>query len=1187
MNPAGRQRRRDGRGAAAVPALALSFLPLALLLALLPGCDGEDNDWDAFDPSRKLLTVATDSLRLAEGGGGLPLVFSLQMVPDDTVFVELAADGGQAVAEPATLVFAPDDDEWSRPRTAVVTAVDDDLDEGAHVDALTVLAVSRDADYDGQGGPALVPLVVTDNDRAGVAASASFIELVEAPPGVLERTYTLVLTSQPMADVTVAITPSPADPYFHLTPATIVFTPADWSVARTVTLWAELDQDDADDLTVTLSHAAASGDPRYGPSLAIDDVTVHVYDNTLPPIARLRPAGGAAALTLAEAAAGTTADVEIVLDHPSLLPVQLRLATSDGTATGGLDYQAVAMDVTFAPGDPIVRTVPLRVIDDALLEDPESFEVVLTGLANAIIGDDDRLDCTIVDNDLVTLSLTVLPAPEDGGAAQFVVAIPSPQPLPVNFTFGTAGGTATAGVDYETVAAAYFIAPGQTQRVIPVVLRADPYHEGDETFTANLTNVSANAVWAGVPVTATIVDDDPQAIALDGVSVGEAGGTAVFTLRLQAPYDAPVSLTASTLAGDGLGAPAGHEDATAGSDYTAVTGAAWVIPADATTATFAVTLQAGTAAEALHEYFRLRIDTGSRPGFAGLVATAEIVDDDQPFLAVADVAVPESASAATFTVRLVNGAGAAVTSTGDVTFRADTVDQTATAGSDYSAVGAVFTIPAGQGSLPVPVALADDAWDDDSETFVLHLSAPTNALLDPDEADAFCAITDDEFPSINLGTTLARANEGSTLVFTVSLTTTRQAATTFTLAMLPGTTQGAGVDYTFTGGGAQVIPPFTPSISFSVPLLDDQLAGEPDEVMRATLANANVALGVIALDLTVVDAPELSIAAAPAVVEGAAATFPVTLDAPSTAPVSFRVQFSSATASIVSDINPAGTGPFTIPAGAVTVNVPVPTIAGDGGDLASETFTTTLISPANATLSGFNAATGTIIDGDPSPLSFAGDAFAVEGADIVFTVQAAWTSEAPIQFSVQFTNGTAAGSGIDYVSAGTGPFTIPAGQPSVTVSVPTVDDAGPELAAETFTIRIVSPVNAVAGAAPQATGSVLDGDQPVLTIAAGPAVVEGGTLSFTVSMDRQTIVPVTFDVDFLDGSTQGAADFTAPAGPWMLAPGTTSVVITVPTVPDAVHENQEILVARLAAGPVNAVVGAPSEANGVIDDDDP
>jgi hypothetical protein len=1166
---------------------ALAAALLATTLGAVGACDRQDNDWGVYDPQLKLMSVDVDTLRLAEGGATGTLTVSLRMVPDDTVFVELAAVGGQALAEPAVLVFPPVDLEWAQPLTATVTALDDRWEEGLQHDALTVLAVSRDADYDGQGGVGLVPLVIADDDLAGVAVSETYLDLVEAPPGVLERSYHLNLTSQPTADVALTLQFAPADPTFHVDPAQLTFTPANWNLEQTVRLWAEQDQDDADDTLFTITHAAASADPRYGPALDIVDVRVQVYDGTGTPIARLRPAGGAAALSLAEAQSGTTADVEIVLDHASALPVRLHLATVNGTATGGADYTAVDTDITFNPGDALTRVVQLHVLNDTALEDPEDFEVVLTGLANVIIGDDDRLTCTIADDDLTTLTMSVAPAPEDDGAAQFVVSIPRSEPIPVTFTFTTTAGTATAGSDFTALSAPFFIAPGQTQRVIPVVLLADPYHEPDETFSANLSAVSANARWAGTPVTATIVDDDPQTIALDPVTVNEADGQAVFTLRLQAPYNAPVTLAVSTLAGDGVGAPAGQEDAAAGSDYTAVTAGTWTIPADATTATFAVALQAGTQAEALREYFRLRIDSGSQAGFAGLTALATVIDDDQPFLVVDDIAVNESATQATFTVRLVTATGIATTSTGDVTFRADTVDQTASAGTDYATVGRAFTVPAGQGSVTVPVALQDDAWDDDNETFVLHLSAPVNALLNEADADAFCAIADDEFPSINLGAAVTRANEGSTVVFTVGLTTPRQSATAFSLTVLAGTTQGAGVDYTFNQNGAQTIPPFTSSISFSVPYLDDQLAGETDETLRATIAGANVALGVIGLDLTIVDAPELTIAAAPIVTEGQPAVFPVTLDAASTAPVSFRVQFSSATASVVTDINPANTGPFTIPAGSTATTVPVPTIAGDGGDQATETFTTTLISPANGTLSGFNAAIGTIRDGDPPPLSFAGAVSAVEGTNLVFTVQLGWTSGAPIQFSVRFTDGTAAGSGIDYVSAGTGPFTVPAGQASVTVTVPTLDDAGPELESEDFTITLQNPVNAVVGAAPSAIGHVLDSDQPVLTIAAGPAVTEGGTLSFTVTMDRQTIVPVVFDVAFLNGSTQGAGDFTAPTGPWTLAPGVTSVVINVPTVQDAVHENQEILVARLALDPANAVVGTPGEANGVIDDDDP
>lgn len=1165
--------------------LVAAVATLPALLACLPGCDGSDNHWDLYDPELKIMTVATDTLRLAEGGEALTLTVTLQMVPDDTVRVRLQSDGGQAVADPAELVFVPIDDDWARPRTASISAVDDLVEEGPHQDALTVLAVSRDTAFDGQGGPGLVPLQITDDDLAGVAISETLLSLVESVAGLVDETYHVRLRSQPTDTVVITLAAAPVDPMFNLVPGVLTFTAADWDQEQTVRLWSELDLNDADDQTITISHTAASTDPRYGPGLGIADVTVMVYDNTLPPIVRLR-AVGAGALTLDEANPATTADLEIVLDHPSAQPVRLHLATLDGTATGGADYVAYNADVTFDPGDPLTRIVSLQVIDDTALEDPERFEVVLTGMANAIIGDVDRLDVAVIDDDLTTLTMTVAPSTEDGGAARFVVSMPHAEPIPVTFTFTTTGGTALSGGDFSALSGPFLIEPGQTQRVIPVVLLADPYHEPNETFGANLSAVSVNANWGGVPVTCTIVDDDPQAIALDGVTVGEAGGTAVFTLNLQAPYNAPVTLTVTTLTGDGLGAANGQEDAAAGSDYTAVSGSTWTIPADATTATFPIAILAGVQAENLHEYFRLQVVSGSQAGFAGLLATATIIDDDQPYLAVADVSVSEISTQALFTVRAVNGVGQPVTSTADITFRADTVDQTAAAGSDYTAVGQSFTIPAGFGSVDVPVALQDDAWDDDSESFVLHLASPVNALVNESEADAFCAITDDEFPSINLATTLARANEGSTITFTVGLTTPRQAATTFNLTLLPGTSEGPGVDYAFSQNGAQSIAPFVSSVSFTVPLTDDQLAGEGDETLRAVIAGANVALGVTSLDLTIADAPRMSIASA-AALEGQSAVFPVTLDAASTAPVSFRVQFSSATASIVNDINASGTGPFTIPAGAMGTTVPVPAIAGDGGDAATETFTVTLISPVNGTLSGFNSATGTITDGDPSPLSFSGPASATEGADVVFTVDLAWTSEAAIQFFVQFSDGTAAGSGIDYVSALTGPYTVPAGQASLTIAVPTIDDAGPELEAEDFTIAIVNPTNAVLGVSPSATGSVLDGDQPALTITAGAPVLEGGTLDFTVTMDRQSIVPVTFDLTFLNGSTQGVDDFTAPNGPWTLAPGATSLVIQVPTVQDLLHENQEIMVARLAADPVNAYAGAPAEANGVINDDDP
>ncbi|TFG88873.1 MAG: hypothetical protein E4H17_01640, partial [Gemmatimonadales bacterium] len=565
-----------------------------------------------------------------------------------------------------------------------------------------------------------------------------------------------------------------------------------------------------------------------------------------------------------------------------------------------------------------------------------------------------------------------------------------------------------------------------------------------------------------------------------------------------------------------------------------------------------------------------------------------IVDDDLPCLFAANLTVQEADAAATFRVDLQNGAGAATTSTADVTFRAATMDQTASAGGDYAGFLQTLTIPAGQGGIDVPVTLTDDGFDDDNETFVLVLTDPVNAEGNCRDEAPFCRIVDDEFPSLNLLTVAAdRYNEGSVYGFVVRLTTPRQDDTTFDLDLSAGTSNGPGVDYTFTGNGTWTIPAFASEATLTVPFLDDQLAGEPDETIQMNIANANVALGVSNLAAVILDAPELGITGT-ATSEGTPAEFLVSLDETSTAPIQFRVQFASGTAIVGADFNSGGTGPFTIPAGALTTNVPVPTTAGDGGDAAVENFIITLITPTNATLGPFSSAVGTIADMDPPELSWAGSASATEGGNIQFTVQLSWFSEVGVQFELAFTDGTAARAGIDYNDAGTGPYTIPPGVLDYVVWVPTTADGAPELATEDFSVTLHSPVNAVIGSPATATGYVLDGDQPELTIPAGDTVVEGSDLHFTVHLDPQTIVPVFFNLEYDNGSTQGAADFDASnIGPFSMAAGTADTTITVPTVGDLDHENQEIFIVRVTADPVNAVRGVPFEANGVIDDDDP
>lgn len=1165
------------------------LVPAALAAGMLvwaAGCDRQDNDWGAFDPNAKLLAVRADTLQTAENGEPARFQVWLPMVPADTVALLVTADGGQIRVEPDTLIFPPVDDEWASVRTIEVWAIDDEIAEGPHTDALTLTVMSNDAAYDGQGGAALIPVVIADDDGAGVALSETVLTLVESLAGRVVESYQVVLLSQPTDSVSVFMTSTPPEASLHIEPETLVFAPGEWNVPQRVTLWIELDELDSDNLELVLEHAAASADSNYGPGLAIPSIDLLIYDDTLPPIARIGLVDPGVA-TLRESLPLQPVELQITLDRPSSVDVLLHVATLDGTATGGADYVAVDEDVLFAPGDPLTRLIALTVLNDSVLEWPEDFVVAITAVQNVMIGDDDRLTIPVEDNDTTPLTMSVTSVDEDSGAAEFVVGIAQPEAVPLEFTFVTSDGTALAGDDYEAVNEIYVIEPGQTAQVIPVVLLADPDYEPDETFSARLENLSAHATWSQDPIECTIVNDDPQAIIMTGGEYGEADGSAVFTVHLVSPFNVPVSLIVNTLAGDGAGAVAGQEDAAPGSDYDGLTGAMRIVPAGATSLDILVPLRNDALAEGLNEYFRLEIAGADQAGFAGLIATATIIDDDLPCLVAGDLLVDETDPVAAFRVELRNGSGQPTTSQADIRFQAAPLDQTAEEGLDYSGAPQIVTIPAGQGGVDVPITLLDDNHDDDNETFVLVLTDPVNAVGSCNDDAAFCRIVDDEFPSLNLVAVAAdRYNEGSAYQFIVRLTTPRQDYTTFLLNLSAGTSNGQGVDYSFAENGIQTITAFQTEVMFSVPYLDDQLSGEIDETIAINISGANVALGVNQLSATIVDAPELRIAGN-ATSEGVPANFLVSLDAPSTAPITFRVQFASGTATAGTDFANSGTGPFTIPAGSLTTNVSVPITAGDGGDAAIEDYIVTLISPTNATIGPFNSAVGTIVDMDPPVLSWAGTAAAAEGSDIQFTVNLSWASEVGVKFRVAFTDGTAVRAGIDYDDTNAGPFTVPPGAVNYTVSVPTTADGQPELAAEDFTVTLVSPVDAVIGTPAATTGFVLDGDQPELTIPAGDTVIEGNDLSFTVHLSQPTIVPVFFALEYDNGSTQGASDFDASnTGPFSMAAGTTDTTITVVTFDDAEFENQEIFIVRLAADPTNAVLGAPFEANGAIDDDD-
>jgi hypothetical protein len=96
-------------------------------------------------------------------------------------------------------------------------------------------------------------------------------------------------------------------------------------------------------------------------------------------------------------------DFTVTLSDPVPNPVQMAVTTIAGTATSGDDYTAiVGGTVAFAANDTTPQTITVSVIDDAVIESDETFEVLLSNISSGgldVTFADDRGLGTIVDDD--------------------------------------------------------------------------------------------------------------------------------------------------------------------------------------------------------------------------------------------------------------------------------------------------------------------------------------------------------------------------------------------------------------------------------------------------------------------------------------------------------------------------------------------------------------------------------------------------------------------------------------------------------------------------------------------------------------------------------------------------------------------------------------------------------------------
>ena len=501
---------------------------------------------------------------------------------------------------------------------------------------------------------------------------------------------------------------------------------------------------------------------------------------------------------------------------------------------------------------------------------------------------------------------------------------------------------------------------------------------------------------------------------------------------------------------------------------------------------------------------------------------------------------------------------------------------TATSGDDYQPLSGTLSVPAGAEKVSIPVTIIDDSVEDSGERVTLHLIGPAYNTEDKDgnivrvervpgytvgSADHFdLYITNHEVGDLEgrvqarLDAAVAGGDGASANLWRRALAAVRGEAPSSGLARLTqADAQALAVDH----------------------------AGRGDIEQAALWAEIAEVIGSGVTAPPPPPTPEVTIAAdAASVTEGGSASFVLTANPAPAAPLSVTV-------TVATD------GDYGITAGETTYTLPTTgtytltlTTDNDGTDEADGSVSVTIDAGDGYTVGSDSSGTVAIEDDDVPEIEIAADAASVtEGTGASFTLTATPAPAAPLAVTV-----TVATSGDYGITAGETTYTIPTtGTYTLTLAT---DNDGTDETDGSVSVTVDAGDGYTVGTPSSGTVAIADDDlppptpDPVVTVAAGAGVTEGGDALFTVTADRApgADLAVTLTVteaagsDFVAADAEGARTVTIEAGE-------SAATLTVATDNDAADEANGSVSVTVDAG-TGYTVGTPSSGTVAIADDD-
>ncbi|MFM8284530.1 MAG: Ig-like domain-containing protein, partial [Planctomycetaceae bacterium] len=272
---------------------------------------------------------------VSEAGYRDDYTIALNRAPTADVVVSLVPQTGKLRAHPAgdptatSIRFTPAD--WNVPRTVVVTAIDDTVEQSLHRASIRHVSASADPGYDGVGMPRVIVNIVDDDFAAAlIMPTDGETRVTEGGPS---DTYQLVLTTPPTTTVDIVLEHGAGQVTALATNGEtfLRFTPSNWNVPQTVVVTAVNDTLVEGPHRAYVTHRIVTSDEEYVQAYILQE-TVFIVDNDVAtPLPTLTVTSAAVS-----AAEGTSVTNSGTWGHQQA-GTAVTLAASAGTITKNAD----------------------------------------------------------------------------------------------------------------------------------------------------------------------------------------------------------------------------------------------------------------------------------------------------------------------------------------------------------------------------------------------------------------------------------------------------------------------------------------------------------------------------------------------------------------------------------------------------------------------------------------------------------------------------------------------------------------------------------------------------------------------------------------------------------------------------------------------------------------------------------